>query len=576
MTPTPPFIICALAPEAGTDAVRPSHPPPISFLVPFRLALALATVFSLLLVAHPAAAGEAASEPSRAVPPQARVHFEAGFALQKQQQTNEALARYEQALALDPNYVAALYEIGWSFWMLERWDDVVRVWKRALEIEPNHPEIPDYLSEAELNLKLTTAPKAETHRETLAAAASPARIASGDEITLTFAGDVAYPEGWGGIGTIKAQGKALFGQVRAITSDAELNFVNLECPFTQREATVDKKYPITCAPERLDYILDSGFNLFSLANNHTMDAGRAGADDTLSLMRAKSNERRPLWWAGVNPAEGATPPYDLVVVPGSDLRIGFIALANGRGMTGIASKTVPERLAKAAADTDFVIVSVHSGREYRHVPGKTRSAQFRSLIDAGADLVIGHHPHVVQGVERHGQGVIFHSLGNFSFGSKTRRHLDRGARLYSMMGRVTLRGSAIAAVELIPLYVNNSRPWTLDDRTLPSRHASPQLLSGTFAGAALDEIETFTAALPGASSTSLTRVGDRLFVDLGGPPLSNDELEGQLSKQAAEYQAALAAGGGTRPATDKEKARANIAGTPANVVPKAAGGSRED
>ena len=572
MTRTAPFTDRSLASTTGPTAARACPPSRLRFPAQSLSSFALAAFLTLVLAGRPALADETKGEQRDAVSAEARAHFEAGFALQKRQETAKALARYEAALALEPNYVGALYEIGWSFWMLERWDDVVRVWKRVLELQPDHPEIPDYLSEAELNLKLTSAPKAETHR----AAPSATRVASGEELTLTFAGDVAYPEGWGGIGTIKAQGSALFGQVRSITSAADLNFVNLECPFTPREATVDKKYPITCAPERLDYILDSGFNLFSLANNHTMDAGRAGADDTLRLMRAKTNEQRPLWWAGVNPAEGATPPYDLVVVPGNKLRIGFIALSNGRGMTSIASKTVPERLAVAAAETDFVIVSVHSGREYRHVPGKTRSAQFRSLIDAGADLVIGHHPHVVQGVERHGQGVIFHSLGNFSFGSKTRRHLDRGARLYSMMGRVTLRGSTIAAVELIPLYVNNSRPWTLGDRTLPSRHAAPQLLSGPFAEAALDELEAFTAALPGASPTSISRVGDRSFIDLGGPPPSAEERELLLSQQAAEYQAALDAGGGTRAATEKERARANVAGTPANVVPRAAGGTRED
>gem|GEM_PF-1856832 len=405
-------------------------------------------------------------------------------------------------------------------------------------------------------------------------ARTPGRHASNARWVLNVVGDVAWPDGWGGIKDIDAAGPDLFALVRPILSGGDLNFANLECPFTTARAVIKKTYPITCHPRRLAYAVDGGpFNLFSLANNHALDAGGQGIDDTLALMRETTAAERPIWWAGVGADQAEAGAPVTVEVPGKGVRLAMIALANGGPATRVGSLHAPdllERISAAAASHDVVMVSVHFGPEYVHTPSAATVDRFHGFIDAGADLVVAHHAHVVQGVERYGDGFIFYNLGNFSFGSKTRRHFETGARLYSMIGRVEFQGARLAAVELVPVYANNSAAWTLGDDTLPARHAMPQPLYGPFADYALDEFVSFSKAVPTAQPTPLHRVGDRLFADLGGGAPAAEPFAIALHEQVHHRDGLQRAGGGTRSATDGEKKRTTLAGTPPNAQKLAA------
>jgi hypothetical protein len=286
-------------------------------------------------------------------------------------------------------------------------------------------------------------------------------------------------------------------------------------------------------------------------------------------MARSTNEERPLWWAGTGAnADEAREPV-VLQPPGKDTRIALFAVASGSYQGRVASLYDPslaERLAAARERADLVLISVHHGPEYVHVPYKETVNRYHALIDAGADLVIAHHPHVVQGVERYKKGFIFYSLGNFSFGSKTRRHLAKGARLYSLIGRVTLEKGVLARVELIPLYANNGYRWTLGEHTLEPRHATPQLLAKDFAQAALDELEAFSRDIPGADETRIQRVGDRGFVDLGMPEMADEERAESLHQQAHEYAAVVALDASPRAATAGEKQVTGRGGTPDSAV----------
>jgi poly-gamma-glutamate synthesis protein (capsule biosynthesis protein) len=96
-----------------------------------------------------------------------------------------------------------------------------------------------------------------------------------------------------------------------------------------------------------------------------------------------------------------------------------------------------------------VVVSFHWGGEGLSAPRQYQVEAARSAIDAGADVIIGHHPHVLQGIERYGRGVIFYSLGNFAFGSMSRHAAS------SVMARITLDGG-VREVEVLPLNVLNA------------------------------------------------------------------------------------------------------------------------
>ena len=199
------------------------------------------------------------------------------------------------------------------------------------------------------------------------------------------------------------------------------------------------------------------------------------------------------------------------------------------------------------------MVSVHAGSEYVHQPTLAIAQQYRALIDAGADLVIGHHPHVIQGVERYRDGVIAYSLGNFSFSTYSVRHRAQGVRMYSLVVRASVQQGHIQQLELVPLWVDNAAAWQLGDRVLDPRPAEPQLLGGRFARFVLDEVERFSAAVPGARATKLHRIGSRAFVDLGHGPPPAAAVRKMLAAQRRAYRAVLAGGAGPRPANPRER-----------------------
>ena len=405
---------------------------------------------------------------------------------------------------------------------------------------------------------------------TSAAAAEDAEDA--DKLVLVVAGDIAWPDGWGGIEHIDKQKEKLFELVQPILDSGDLKFANLECPFTDTKSVLKKTYPITCQPKRLAYAVDAGFNLLSLANNHSLDAGLQGIIDTNALVEKTNSDERPLWWGGIGETKEQANKTVFFTPPGKNAKVAFIALANSGGASAhvgsFNSPELGERIEAAAGQADIVIVSVHYGPEYIHVPSKNTVDRYHKLIDAGATVVISHHAHVVQGVEAYNNGFIFYNLGNFSFGSRTRRHLETGARMYSMMGRVVFENNKISEVELLPLYANNSRAWCLGDEALDARHATPQLLEGAFAQAAMDEFEDFASQVPTDKPTRLYRVGDRMFAELHGkaPKLEDEALH--LHEQLHEYQGCATTGSVAREATPQEKQWANKAGTPLHYKPQ--------
>jgi poly-gamma-glutamate synthesis protein (capsule biosynthesis protein) len=407
--------------------------------------------------------------------------------------------------------------------------------------------------------------------ESPAAADSKTAAPAGDPntVTINFAGDLAYPAGWGGWDYVEKQKHLLYRQIQRILDSADLNFVNVECPITEKSATADKRYPIRCKPHQIPYFVEAGFNLLSLANNHSTDAGTEGLLDTHENLKKASTDQRPLWWGGTGDSSEAAAQPARFKVPGKNLVVAvfFVANTSGRGKVGgLHDKSLPDRIAEEAKHSDIVIVSSHHGPEYHHAPWPWTTKIYRSLIDAGATVVVGHHPHVVQGFERYKHGFIFYSMGNFSFASKTNRHLPTGARLYSLIGRVTFgrdaRGQAgLERIELIPLYANNKQDWPLEGKTIDSRHAEPQLLHGAFANYALDDMLDFTTKVPGWHETRFIRVGDRAFVDLGRP-MSDADKKRELARQKREYQAVIDAGVQPREAKESEMRRNQRGGTP--------------
>lgn len=241
---------------------------------------------------------------------------------------------------------------------------------------------------------------------------------------LIFAGDIllsdhvlsAYERG-GGIGGVVGPG--FLEEIR----NADIFMANEEFPFSSRgEQAPDKQYTFRLPPEKVSMFHEMGIDIVTLANNHALDFGTDALLDTCrtlddaGILRvgAGSLEEAKRWQtieAGENRIGflGATR-----VIPVAD----WAATAYSSGMLATYDPTMLlEQIQAAKAVNDYVVVYVHWGVEREEFPKDYQKELGRQYIDAGADLVIGSHPHVLQGIEYYKGKPIVYSLGNFVFGS---------------------------------------------------------------------------------------------------------------------------------------------------------------
>jgi len=125
------------------------------------------------------------------------------------------------------------------------------------------------------------------------------------------------------------------------------------------------------------------------------------------------------------------------------------ALTNRPGIAPLDSKAMTEAIAAARTNADFVAVSVHWGDQYEDYPNHFQVTLGHALIDAGADLIIGHHPHVLEGIEFYGNGAIFYSIGNFVFPQWADIRMMYSALVWAVLEKKD--GKIIAKYEAMPL-----------------------------------------------------------------------------------------------------------------------------
>jgi hypothetical protein len=344
--------------------------------------------------------------------------YQRGYEHQGNKQTDAAIAAYEQALALDPEHVASLYEIGWSYWVLGRWADVVRVWEHVLLLEPEHEEVPRYIEEArtkaELRRRLEAGPTIESGPETVARADGPG-------LRFALGGDTMMGSPLTGPGLPKNDGATLFDAYAESMKAADVTFLNLEgvlldsgkshkCPDEESTTCYAFRSPVRYAQN----LVDAGVDVVSFANNHANDFGPAGRTSTVNTLNA----------AGIKIA-GPLDQTAILEVGGARVGVlGFATSPLGGDVRDVdlAVAMVQEMTEKA----DLVVVSFHGGAEgakAQRVPigtetflGENRGDVRRfahAVIDAGADLIVGHGPHVLRGMEVYKERLIAYSLGNF-------------------------------------------------------------------------------------------------------------------------------------------------------------------
>lgn len=236
---------------------------------------------------------------------------------------------------------------------------------------------------------------------------------------------------------------------------SDITVGNLEAPLTGRGTEfTGKKYRFKVSPKAAAALRTAGFSVVTLANNHIMDFGETGLRET---MKNLASEKILHAGAGENLSAARRP----ALIERKGKKIAFLAYSltqpleyfAGENRAGTApgyARFFREDIRQAKSAADYVVVSFHWGAELAVFPKSYQVDAARRAIDAGADLIIGHHPHVLQGVERYRGGLILYSLGNYAFGSMS-SHADA-----SVIARITLDG-AVREAEFIPLNVLNSQ-----------------------------------------------------------------------------------------------------------------------
>lgn len=255
-----------------------------------------------------------------------------------------------------------------------------------------------------------------------------------------------------------------FLKIKDAFKDGDIVCGNLEGPLTEGgiPSLKDPRYIFKFPPSIARNLKDAGFNMLNLANNHTMDHGAKGLTDTMNTL----DEYGIAWFgAGTNTEEAASPVF--VNVNGTVVGFlgysafppeGYFHTQEKPNISMLDKSSLGESIADARKKCDFLVVSFHWGREFDPYPGDDQKDTAYIALDNGADIVIGHHPHVYQCVEEYNGKFIFYSLGNFIFDKQIPPGTDKGAviKLYIQDGR-------LKKWDMLPVKITDCQPEIFEE-----------------------------------------------------------------------------------------------------------------
>lgn len=211
-----------------------------------------------------------------------------------------------------------------------------------------------------------------------------------------------------------------FLRIGSLTNSADITVANLEGPISDRGKKQSSMYAFRFDPRSVQGLKYAGFDLVSLANNHMWDYGADALKDTLAYLSSAS-----IAYSGAG--SNYQSAHDATILEiGDGTKIAFLSytdiivpeartFASGVGVTFFDELQMQKDIATAKERADLVVAMFHMGDEYKPFHNQKQDKIFKKAVDSGADLVIGHHPHVIQDDVLYGQAQIFYSLGNFVF-----------------------------------------------------------------------------------------------------------------------------------------------------------------
>lgn len=281
-------------------------------------------------------------------------------------------------------------------------------------------------------------------------------------VSIAFAGDILFDSNYAVMSKLLANGgdiaagvdPALLHEMRS----ADIMVLNNEFPYSDRgEPTPEKQFTFRARPQTVSYLGDMGVDLVSLANNHAYDFGESAFLDTMETLEGAGIA---YMGAGRNLEEARRPVYYII----NNIKIAFVAATqierldnpDTRGATESSAgvfrcwngDNLLETVREAKENSDFVIVFLHWGTENVETIDWAQEKQAPEVVEAGADLVIGAHPHCLQQIGMVNGVPVVYSLGNFWFNSRT---VDTG------MVRVTLNENGLQSLQFIPCLQSECR-----------------------------------------------------------------------------------------------------------------------
>ena len=280
-------------------------------------------------------------------------------------------------------------------------------------------------------------------------------LPNSSEVTMVFVGDIMLSRGIGKIMAEQNNWLYPFEYVREYLQKADLVFGNLEGPISGRGKNQGSIYSFNADPYAAQGLIDSHFSVLSVANNHIFDYGRDAFLDTLAVLRLSKIDAVG---GGISFDDAHRP----VIRDVKGTHVAFLGYTNllprsfGEKDSVPATSYLDEEIMKqdinvAKTLADIIVVSFHWGDEYNTKHNDWQERIAREAIDAGASLIIGHHPHVVQEVESYNGGYIAYSLGNFIFDQNFSEDTSKGLLL-----EVKVNNKKISGIKTMGISFNSS------------------------------------------------------------------------------------------------------------------------
>ena len=275
-----------------------------------------------------------------------------------------------------------------------------------------------------------------------------------------------------------------FKNVRSILEADDLSVVNFEGTLTEETSRADKTFAFKAPAEYAQILTSGSVESVNTANNHSHDYGELSYTDTLTAL-----DNAGITHFGYD---------DTAVMDIKGIKVGLVGIYELKDHLG-REQQLKDNIAKVKADgAELIVVIFHWGNETETVPDTNQMTLGRLAIDEGADLVCGHHPHVLQGIETYKGKNIVYSLGNFCFGGNSSPS-DMDTMIFQQTFTVTSEGvQADNVTNIIPCSISSADGYN---------NYQPTPASGDEASRIKSKIEERSAAIPAADSSSATSEG---------------------------------------------------------------------